>query len=329
MAEARRFATRDDLDGVARAATGGRRRLTGTARLRGGSKKGVYRLFFGDDSTAIAYVWDDTENYWPAMPAGDDLADPFAPASGLALFEAASRRLAEAGVRTPRILLADRSRRRYPADVAIVEDVPGPNLEERLLADPRAAEPVMARLAAALGVMHRCTAPSFGKVAWVDSGGSTAGTSCEQAALDRARADLAEAAARDTRMAAARDGLDDVLGELRAAVRPRSAYPLIHGELGGDHVLVDRTGEPVLIDTEGLMFFDAEWEHVFLRPRFRDQYRHLGRGGLDPRRLRFYDLAMRLSLVAGPLRLLDGDFPGRDGMRQIAEHNLRQALRYL
>lgn len=329
MFGARRFATRDDLDDVARAALGGRYRLTRVERLRGGSKKGVYRLVLGDDSTAIAYVWDDTENYWPATQADGNLADPFSPASGIALLEAANRRLGELGVRTPRILLADRSRRYYPADIAVVEDVPGPNLEERLRADPRGAEPVMTRLAAALDVMHRCTAPSFGKVAWIDSGGTTARTSCEQVVFDRACGDLAEAAARDTRIASVRERLHSVLGELHEAVQPRSVYALIHGELGGGHVLVDREGDPVLIDTEGLMYFDAEWEHVFLRILFRDHYRHLDRDGLDRQRLKFYDLAMRLSLVAGPLRLLDGDFPDRDFMKQIAEHNLRQALTYL
>lgn len=33
--------------------------------------------------------------------------------------------------------------------------------------------------------------------------------------------------------------------------------------------------------------------------------------------------------VAGPLRLLDGDYPGRDLMRAIAEGNLRAALALL
>jgi hypothetical protein len=35
-------------------------------------------------------------------------------------------------------------------------------------------------------------------------------------------------------------------------------------------------------------------------------------GGLDRQRLKFCDLATRLSLIAGPLRLLDGDFSDRD-----------------
>ncbi|WP_425337761.1 hypothetical protein [Streptomyces novaecaesareae] len=48
--------------------------------------------------------------------------------------------------------------------------------------------------------------------------------------------------------------------------------------------------------------------------------------GLDEDRLALYLLAQRLSLTAGPLRLLDGDFPDRAAMAAIAEHNLRQAL---
>ena len=39
-----------------------------------------------------------------------------------------------------------------------------------------------------------------------------------------------------------------------------------------------------------------------------------------------YLLAQRLSLTAGPLRLLDGDFPRREFMQGVAEHNLNQAL---
>lgn len=49
--------TRDTLAPLARAATGSRRTLAAVAHLRGGSEKGVYRLHFDDDTTAIAYVW--------------------------------------------------------------------------------------------------------------------------------------------------------------------------------------------------------------------------------------------------------------------------------
>ncbi|MCX4726266.1 phosphotransferase family protein [Streptomyces sp. NPDC090052] len=332
----RKVVTRDHLEGVARAALGDGRRLAGVARLRGGSKKGVYRLTFDDDFTAIVYIWDDAENFWPTTDPGDadshtadDHTDPFSHASGIDLFQAANRRLDALGIRTPRILLADRSRSHYPADIAVVEDVPGENLEALLHREPHRMEATLAALAETLGVMRRHTGPGFGKVALIDGGGVSRGRSCEQGVLDRALDDLAEAASRDSRIGRVRRHLEEEVRGLAAAVRPRSEYGLIHGELGPDHVLVDRLGQPVLIDIEGLMFFDVEWEHAFLRIRFREHYRWFDSRGLDEQRLAFYTLAMRLSLVAGPLRLLDGDFPDRDAMMGIAEHNLQQALAFL
>jgi hypothetical protein len=85
----------------------------------------------------------------------------------------------------------------------------------------------------------------------------------------------------------------------------------------------------VLIDIEGLMFFDVEWEHVFLRLRFGEHYRLLRADGLDEARLRFYRLALHLSLIAGPLRLLDGDFPDREPMLRIVEYNIGKALEFV
>ncbi len=331
MDVARGIVIPDHLAGVVRAALGGEHRLIGVSRLRGGSKKGVYRLTFDDDSTAIVYIWDDAENYWPAAYPDDaqDHTDPFSHASGIELFQAANRRLDALGIRTPRIHLADQSRSHYSADIAVVEDVPGENLETLLRHDPRSMEPALALLAEALAAMQGHTSPGFGKVALIERGGTSQGRSCEQVVFDRAFEDLAEAASRDTRIASARDRLEDLVRGLAAAVRPRSQYGLIHGELGPDHVLVDQLGQPVLIDIEGLMFFDVEWEHAFLRIRFGEHYRWLNRGGLDEQRLTLYTLAMRLSLTTGPLRLLDGDFPDRDAMMGIAEHNLQQALAFL
>ncbi len=279
----RRFAVGDELSDVVRAGLGARGRIARATRLRGGSKKGVYRLAFDDGSTAVAYVWNDTENYWPTTQTGpDDHADPFSHASGIDLFEAAGRRLDALGIRIPQTYLVDATRERYPGDVAVVEDVRGGTLEALLRLDPRGVEPVLAGLAEALGVMGTAHGPGFGKVALIDRGGVSTGRSCEQVVFDRALEDLAEVASRDPRARAAGDRLGQVLGELAAAVRPRTEYGLVHGELGPDHVLVDGHGRPVLIDIEGLMYFDAEWEHAFVRIRFGPHYHQLNTGGLDP-----------------------------------------------
>ncbi|MFJ8361824.1 phosphotransferase family protein [Streptomyces sp. NPDC093984] len=319
--------TPDQLAGAARAALGGGRQLEAVERLAGGSRKGVYRLTMDDATTAIAYLWEESENYWPAAEGDDDLTDPFSPGVGLDLFEAAHARLDSLGLRVPQVHLVDRDRTHYPADLAIVEDFPGEDLMDLLNRDPRAAERTMVRLADALAAMRSHRAPSFGKVALIDGGGTSRAASCEKAALDFGLRCLAEAASRDRRIADARDRLEERLRELAAAVRPRAEYSVVHGELGMDHVLVDRDGDPVLIDIEDLMYFDVEWEHVFLQLRHPEgHYRRLAVEGLDVDRLALYTLTQRMSLTAGPLRLLDGDFPGRDFMRGIAEHHLKEAL---
>jgi hypothetical protein len=326
----RAFEESGTLSAVVRDALGAGSRITGVERLRGGSKKGVYRcrLDGAGPPSVIVYSWAAGENFWPE-DAPPEPGDPFAPASGLAPFHAAHRALDRLGVRVLRLLLADGTGRRHPADVAVVEDVPGGTLEERFTTEPRRAAAALDDLAGALELMHAQLAPRYGRLDLLEAGGAAAGESCEQLVLDRALRDLREAAGRDARLAAARDRLEDRLRELAALVAPRARYALVHGELGPDHVLVDAGGRAVLIDIEGLMHFDAEWEHVFLRLRFAGRYAALSRPGLDPRRLDLYMLAMRLSLVAGPLRLLDGDFPDRAFMRGIAEHNLREALALL
>jgi Phosphotransferase enzyme family len=306
---------REQLAGVAAAALGERRRLVDVARVRGGTTKGVYRITFDDESTAIVYIWDDTENYWPAA-TGQIEATP-----DVDLFAAAHRRLSDLGVRVPAVYLIDDSQTRYPAAVAVVEDIRGGTLEDLLRRDPPAAEPTLIRLAEALRVMRQDTSDTWGRI-----GGPPMGRPYVDVTLDRALGDLAETRPRDTRIAEAADRLADRLRRLAADVRPRAGYSLTHGELGADHVLVAQDGQPVLIDIEGLRFRDVEAEHTFLRLRFGEHYDWLRADGLDERRMAFYTLAMHLSLVAGPLRLLDGDFPDRAFMADIAEVNLRQAL---
>jgi Phosphotransferase enzyme family len=330
VADERKFADAGSLRPVVRAALGRDRVLLEAVRLAGGSKKGAYRLTLDDGGTALLYAWDDAEDYWQGvLPEGaDDPAAPFSHASGLALFEAAARRLAAVGVRCPEILFTDRSRALYPGDIAVVEDVTGGSLEALLKTDPGAAGRPLAMVAEWLAAMAAVRSPAYGKVAFVDAGGRSHGTSCEAVMLDRAQAELAEIAGRDQRAAAARSRLAETLRSLAQPIEPRTSSALVHGELGPDHVLLDRRGDPVLIDIEGTMYFDAEVDHVWTRMRFGEHYAALSRGGLDEDRLRFYQLCMHLDLVAGPLRIADTSHPERAWFRWLAEHHLRQVLRF-
>jgi hypothetical protein len=275
----------------------------------------VYRLTLAGGDTAVLYVWSAEENYWPAADAAEDV---FADASGLDLFRAAHGTLAAVGVRTPQLLWADDSHDVFPADVAVVEHVRGGTLEDRLARAP--APSALDALGSTLSLMAAVREPRLGKVGKPDRSGRT----CPEVALDGGRRDLADAADRVPALAARREALADRLDALAAGIQPRPAQALVHGELGPDHVLLDDADQPALVDIEGLAFFDAEWEHAFLEMRFGPAYPALRLPDLDQARLRLCRLARHLSLVAGPLRLLDGDFPDRGFMLEIANwHTVR------
>ncbi|MFF4342179.1 phosphotransferase family protein [Kitasatospora sp. NPDC001540] len=326
----RSFADARALAPVVREVFGTDRRITAVDRLTGGTRKGVYRVALDDATSAVVYLWSPDEDYWSGLlPDGrDDPADPFSHASGLDLLEGATRRLEAVGARVPRLLFTDRGRGLHPADLAVVEDVRGGTLESLLERDPAAGRHVLAELAPVLRRMHAHRAPAFGRVAWIDGGGTPTGDACERAYRDRALVNLATAVARDPRAAAAEGALAEKLDALYARVEPRAELGVVHGELGPDHVLVGPDGEPVLIDVEGLLYADAEVEHCWLRMRFGPHHEALRDPALDPRRLAFYRYAMHLDLVGGPLRIAAGDFPDRRWMLEIADHHLRRALAY-
>ena len=330
MADEQKFAAAESLKPVVGAAFGTDRSLLSVERLAGGSKKGAYRLTLDDGGTALMYAWDDSEDYWRAVlpETADDPADPFSHASGLAMFEAAARRLASAGVRCPELLFTDRSRSLYPAEIAVVEDVTGGSLEALLERDPAAARRPMSVLADWLAAMAAIRSPSIGKVAFVDAGGRSAGTSCEMLTLDRALTQLQEIAAHDLRAANAHGRIEKTLHSLTEPIEPRTTAALVHGELGPDHVLLDRRGEPVLIDIEGARYFDVETEHVWMRMRFGEHYAKLSQDSLDDDRLRFYQLCMHLDLVAGPLLIAGTSHPEREWFRDTAEYHLQRALEF-
>jgi hypothetical protein len=300
--------------------------ITSLTRLRGGTKKGVYRAAL-DGRSVIVYVWDESENYWPVADTGvtDDPADPFADASGADLFAVSHQCLQSLGVRTPELYLLDTSRAAFPAEIAVVEDITGGSLLEHQQHSPNDAARIAAELGEMLRAMHARRNPRFGKLISIDNHAPQE-VRPEQRALHRALGHLDHAAGQIGRLRDVQDQLAATLRSMAAGIQPRSEYGLIHGELGPDHVLVDEHGHPVIIDIEGLMFFDIEWEHAFLRFRFDEYYHYLSEEGLDPARLSFYQLCLHLSLCSGPLRLLEGNFPERDQMMDILNWNIAQVL---
>ncbi|MFE9694521.1 phosphotransferase family protein [Micromonospora sp. NPDC005806] len=305
-------------------ATPSDRRLAALDRLAGGSKKGVYRLRLNDQTTVVLYVWAADENYWPPSPTVQD--DPFTDASGADLFAANHAALTAAGVRVPDLMMLDRDGRYLDADIALVEDAGALRLEALLEHDSATAAMPLSSLGAALRRMHTTFGPHFGKLAAIAHGEASQTRRAEDVIVDRALGHVDAAAVRDVRLADAHHRITAHVRHLRSTVTPREEYGLVHGELGPDHVLVTPADEAVMIDFEGLTYFEVEWDHAWLQMRFGDTYSALRPVDLDPDRLELYRYAQTLSLIEGPLRIADTDFPDRKWMLDLAEWNITKAL---
>jgi hypothetical protein len=297
-----------------RAAFGASRRVRNVTRLAGGTNKGVYRLGLDNGSSVLGYCWNDAEDFWPLSFYDDG---PFAVGRrhGHALFTKAHARLEALGVRVPHVFHDDGH------DTVIVEDLTAGTLEKLLNNEPDAGPAALNELRELLDRMHASTSIGIGH-----DGDDFAGLTCEAFAIERGRACLTEAARPVPRVAAAHADLDRALRSRAEQVTPRSTHRLIHGELGPDHVMIDDNGHPVLIDIDGITYFDVEWEHAFLELRFGGNYERLRNDRLDPQRLALYRLVHYLSLATGPLILLDGHYPHRDFMQHISDVNIDRAL---
>ncbi|GAB3334609.1 phosphotransferase [Micromonospora halotolerans] len=320
----RTFLQPDDLHGLVAEQFGSDWRLAALDRLTGGSKKGVYRLRLNDQTTVMLYVWAAGENYWPPSPTVPD--DPFTDASGADLFAANHAALTAAGVRVPHLMMLDRDGRYLDADIALVEDAGALRLDALLERDPAAAATPLSALGDALRRMHTTLNPHYGKLAAIARGEASQTRRTEDMIVHRALGHLDAAAARDPRLADAHDRITAHVRHLRSAVTAREEYGLVHGELGPDHVLVTPAGEAVIIDFEGLAYFDVEWDHAWLQMRFGDTYSALHPVDLDPHRLELFRYAQTLSLIEGPLRIANTDFPDRKWMLDLAEWNITKAL---
>ncbi|WMT40946.1 hypothetical protein RE628_28400 [Paenibacillus sp. D2_2] len=125
------------------------------------------------------------------------------------------------------------------------------------------------------------------------------------------------------------DKFIQVIEALAAKIGARSCYSFIHAELGPNHVLVDNQLRPWLIDIEGALFFDPEYEHSFMEFRFDNYRRYLKNTQLDPHRMAFYKLYHHISYSAGPHRLLQREYPDAELVKQIMSFNTQSAFRIL
>ena len=266
-------------------------RLTGVTRLDGGIGKKTYLLDCDSPgSRCILHVFVVPETGLTEITTPHDAV--FFPTCAEA-FAANTELLIAQGVSVPRIYVVDRSQTEY--DFALVEYIDGNTMAELL--DKGDAQVFRSALEGARNgmlKMHSLTRSHPGS-AVTDSAPPV---SCEDVVFEHSLQGLGLASEYNSELRGNRGRIRKALENLRAEIEPRSSYHFIHGELGPEHIMIDRAGRVYFIDIEVAAFFDLEYEHSYVRWRFGVDYAWFARDDLDDARMYFYLLARLISVNA-------------------------------
>ncbi|MHA7582252.1 aminoglycoside phosphotransferase family protein [Paenibacillus vandeheii] len=291
-----------------------------SVRTHGGAQKVIYKVVCKNGFTCMLYVWDISRNYFQE----EILNEPtFQSSYSSGLFSLNNRYLRQHGIQTPALYDLNNDKIRHSYDFALVEYIEGQKAEAYFqYEDPKARNELFHRIGGMVSNMHAIQRNYYGNADYDENNNEP----CFKAQRMDAEMALSYASEHMVNIRENYGSLLYKLCELEAEIKPRNRYSFIHGELGPDHILIDKHMQPHLIDIEGAGFFDLEHEHSFLEFRFGEFYRYFQNNNLDPKRMTFYRFCHHLSLISGGLKLLHRQFPDQQFAKSLAEYHSRCAI---
>ncbi|HYE68077.1 MAG TPA: phosphotransferase [Anaerovoracaceae bacterium] len=294
-------------------------------QLHGGAQKVVYMIRCSNGFRLILYIWDLRMNYFRVELEQMEQSEPISGYGGKQ-FQSVNAFLRKLEVRTPELYHFEPRAIESEADFAFVEYIEGKEASDFFQADPEIQDQVFEPLAEMLERMHQQTRAHWGKL---NEPVPVASYGCHIPMVAGAKRQLEYLSLHVSEFRKNHDRFDQLIEDLAVKIVARSCYSFIHAELGSNHVLVDSQLRPWLIDIEGALFFDPEYEHSFMKFRFDNYERYMKNCQLDPNRMAFYKLYHHISYSAGPHRLLQRGYPDVEIVEQIMAFNMKTALRIL
>ena len=228
------------------------------SEMSDGYAKRTYRLDFKNQSFLLQ-IWNEPHHRLTRSELNltDDIFR-----QGLENLFHAKKILDSLSIRTPRIIHSDASRRFVPYDFAIFEFIAGGNLFE----NPNKFNDD--RFISELGEM-------FGRINSMQRAypGFIVGNGKPYNVIDAMYKSNVENLEIGTRYnLLLKEKQYEIITELKKvahAIRERKSYSLIHGDFKPNHFLFDNQGNLVLIDCDGMQYFDVEYEYAqFMVPQF-------------------------------------------------------------
>lgn len=262
-------------------------------RLLGGAQKHTYLAKCTNGFEFVIYQWDKSTTFFE-----DNTESAVFCSSSAHLFQCNNELMRSHGIRTPKLFYMDKSRKEKDFEYAFVEFIRGKDMDYIMEKEPERLPEVLESLHDSIHRMHGIRSTVVGQV---DRMQHTDFDIIEYTLMgihqnsmyiqkvDREYADIyiqVESQAKDCAQ----------------KLEKRKKYTFIHGELGPNHVIVDKDNNAYLIDIEGAKYCDVGEELSFLDMRFNKILKE-AESGVDEQRMFFYYIGHCMGNLRGALEL--------------------------
>ena len=290
--------------------------IDSSEKLLGGAKKQVYKIHCLNDFVFVLYVWHESISYF------DETASMFT-SNSACLFEINNDFMVKNMISTPKLYFMDRAKKEQGYEFAFVEYIDGYALDFVIDEYPERIEPIFESLNESIQRMNSVKRLQAGTI-----DNPLQDFSCKDYILCNAEKEIGYLIQNYSPIADIKNQVLTCLSCLHQKCGDTSSYSFIHNELGPEHVMVDKNNIAYLIDIEGAKFFDAEYEHSYLKMRFGENYRYLDNKTLCYNKLEFYSFCHYIQILQGAHELSTKNYYDMDDVNGMISFGFSQIKSY-
>lgn len=294
--------------------------LASLERILGGAQKYTYLAKCTNGFEFAIYQWDKGTTYFE----NNDKNAVFCSSSAM-LFQSNNELMRKHGVLTPKLFYMDRSRRECDSEYAFVEYISGHDMDFIIEKEPERLQEVLESLSDSIDRLHGIKSAVAGQIGRMQ----TQDFDIISFELEDIRQNSDYLQKYDKEYADLYIQVEAKAMECAGKLEKRKEYTFIHGELGPNHVIVDKDNNAYLIDIEGAKFCDVEEELSFLNIRF-DKMLKKAKNTVDEQRMYFYYMGHCLGNLQGAVELKQQGYYDMDdlnGMIQFFHEQVAEIVR--
>lgn len=283
--------------------------LASMERILGGAQKYTYLAKCINGFEFVIYQWDKGTTFFENNGENAVFCS-----SSANLFQSNNELMRRHGVLTPELFYMDKSRRECDCEYAFVEYINGHDMDYIMEKEPERLQEILESLSDSIDRLHGIKSQVAGQVGRMQSSDFNI-ISFELEGIRQNSSYLQEY---DKEYADVYIQVEEKAKACAIKLEKRNEYTFIHGELGPNHVIVDKDNNAYLIDIEGAKYYDVEEELSFLDMRFNKRLRKT-ENTFDEQRLYFYYIGHCLGNLRGAVELKQKGYYDMDDVNGMIE----------